>query len=136
MNKADGSNYFWPYIEDGQLAFPDGMSLVSPAAFFVSDTDTSDYPLVPPGHVAVTEMFCDNANRLAEDQQRWSMKGYYRRQAEKKGLGETSIETFSGLTDTLARKRKAVGDLDRKLKKSAPDNASGASGSGDGAMQT
>jgi hypothetical protein len=136
LNKADGSNYFWPYIEDGQLVFPDGMSLVSPAAFFLSDTNTSDQPLVPPGHVAVMEMFRNNVNCLAEDQQRWSMKGYYRQQAEKRGLGDTSIETFTGLTDALTRKRKAVEDLDRKLKKSAPDDGSGPSGSGGSAMQT
>ncbi|KAJ7113918.1 hypothetical protein C8R44DRAFT_881484 [Mycena epipterygia] len=63
MNAKDDCGYGWAYIEEGVIVWDEKLTVADPDSYCVLDTETTDH-IMPVGHVAVSEAYHANAERL------------------------------------------------------------------------
>ncbi|KAJ7877594.1 hypothetical protein B0H14DRAFT_3436044 [Mycena olivaceomarginata] len=113
MNKHDNSGLSWAYLEEGEFAshlvYPDTLHPADSASFCVNDHEVVERYLAP-GMVAVSSFYYENAERLAEEELRRSVRYARQRMEQRRGA-----KVDHALLDTKARakfatKRKALDD--------------------------
>ncbi|KAJ7105323.1 hypothetical protein C8R44DRAFT_943242 [Mycena epipterygia] len=133
MNAKDDCGYGWAYIEEGVIVWDEKLTVADPDSYCVLDTETTDR-IMPVGHVAVSEAYRANAERLILRASLQDNK-HTRIREQKKALKERDsgpdIHTADA-KDAFARKRKAIKDAAiataAKKAKIAADEAAGPSG--------
>ncbi|KAJ7121548.1 hypothetical protein C8R44DRAFT_736342 [Mycena epipterygia] len=142
MNAKDDCGYGWAYIEEGVIVWDEKLTVADPDSYCVLDTETTDR-IMPVGHVAVSEAYRANAERLILRASLQDNK-HTRIREQKKALKERDsgpdIHTADA-KDAFARKRKAIKDAAiataAKKAKIAADEAAGPSGApADGSTDT